>query len=193
VRPPKKELRGVLPRRLVVGALCAGAIGPPGAILFLPYPQPSARVAAAYPIPTMHPRFAAGEAAGQADAWYSLGGQKLLGRYYTLSEQLRALGTEAQQSVDGDALIRSRLPRICVEFGKAARDANAYFPIPDPRMQSIWWTFTTMGAASSRDCLAGLDQNDNSLVATGIRELSQAAEAQKSIIEWYQASKERRF
>ncbi|MFB0630294.1 M48 family metalloprotease [Streptomyces sp. AB3(2024)] len=183
-----KEPRGPVLRRSVVGVLCAGAIGVPTALLSLPGP-PETGVAASSVKPAAHPRFAAQEASGQADAWYGLGGRALVVRYNTVLEQLRTLGAEATQSADGDALVASRLPSICVGFGKVARDADAFFPVPDPRVLPSWRTFTTMAAKGSRDCLDGLDRNDNDLVATGMKEINQSTAAADSINAWITASR----
>jgi hypothetical protein len=182
---PRKgqEHRGLRNRRLAAGGLCAGAIGMSAAVLFLPGPSGSAStVSAARPI--THPRFTAGEAAIQAEAWYGMGGRDLMVRYGKNLNRLLALGPEAQRSSDGDALIRSRLPAICAEFGKIAEDAEAYFPVPAPRLLPSWTTFTTRAARGSEVCLTGLRQNDAVLLAAGIKELNLATRAADTINGW---------
>lgn len=186
--PAGRESRGPVLRRLVVGVLCAGAVGVPAALLSLPEPRGNSGEAAS-PKPAQHPRLAAQEASVQAASWYGLGGRDLLVRYNAVLRQLGDLGAEAKQSADGDALILSRLRPICDEFGTVARDANAYFPVPDPRSRPSWTTFTTMVAKSSQDCLSGLDQNDNTLIATSMAEIQQATGAVNTVIEWVTASK----
>ncbi|UYB43967.1 hypothetical protein SLV14_007010 [Streptomyces sp. Je 1-4] len=186
--PAGKEPRRLVLRRLVVGVLCAGAIGVPAALLSLPKPSGNSAAASAAK-PTAHPWLAAQEASAQAEAWYALGGRDLLVRYTDTLGQLRALGPDAQQSSDGNALIESRLPSICAGFGKIAQDANTYFPVPAPRILPSWKTFTTMAAKGSQDCLTSLDQNDAALLATSLKEINQATGAVDSISAWVTASR----
>lgn len=195
-RPPRpaasaqrgQERRGLRIRRLVAGGLCAGAVGMVAAVLLLPGPSGGASaMPAARPI--THPRIAAQEAVIQADAWYVLGGRDLLVRYGRNLDKLLALGPEAQRSSDGNALIRSRLPAICAEFGKIAEDAEAYFPVPAPQILPSWTTFTTKAARGSEDCLTGLSKNDATLLGAGIKELNQATRAADTIKAWVTAGR----
>ncbi len=183
-----QEPRRLILRRLAVGVLCAGAIGIPAALLSIPKPSGNSAAASAAR-PAAHPRFVALEASVQAEAWYGLGGRDLLVRYDDNLGKLRALGPEAQQSSDGVALIRSRLPVICAEFGKIAEDANAYFPVPASRILPSWKTFTTMAAKGSEDCLTGLGQDNATLLTSGVQEINQATRAADSIKAWVTASR----
>ncbi|MFF2780583.1 M56 family metallopeptidase [Streptomyces sp. NPDC058052] len=192
-RPPAsaqegQEHRGLRPRRLAVGGLCAGAIGMSGAVLLLP--GPSGNASALSPARTItHPRFTALEAMLQAEAWYGLGGRDLLVRYGENLDRLLALGPEAQRSSNGDALIRSRLPAICAEFGKIAEEAEAYFPVPAPQILPSWMTFTTRATQGSENCLTGLSQNDAARLTAGIKELNQATHAADTIKAWVTAGR----
>ncbi|MDJ1135414.1 M48 family metallopeptidase [Streptomyces iconiensis] len=178
------ESRRLNLRRLAVGALCAGAIGVPAALLSSPELHGNSATAPGRARPVTHPRFAAQEASVQAEAWYSLGGLDLLARYDDNLGKLRALGPEAQKSSDGAALITSRLPVICTEFGKIAKDADAYFPAPAPQIQPSWKTFITQAAKGSEDCLTGLRRNNAALLTAGVKEINQATRAADTIKAW---------
>ncbi|KPH97538.1 peptidase M48 Ste24p [Actinobacteria bacterium OV450] len=185
----KYEPRRLNLRRLAVGALCAGAIGVPVALLSYPELHDSSATAPDRLTPVTHPWFAAQEAWHQAEDWYNLGGRALLVRYDDNLGKLRALGPEAQKSSDSAALITSRLPAICTEFGKIAKDGDVYFPVPDPRIQPSWKTFTTQAAKGSEDCLTGLRQSDAALLTAGVQEINQATRAADTIKAWIIAAR----
>ncbi|MFE1199225.1 M48 family metallopeptidase [Streptomyces olivaceoviridis] len=182
-----QEPRRLNLRRLGVGVLCAGAIGI--LVALLSFPEPSGKRAAAPggARPVTHSGLAAQEAWQQAEDWYNLGGRALLVRYDDNLGKLRALGPEAQKSSDSAALIKSRLPAICTEFGRIAKDGDVYFPVPDPRIQPSWKTFTTQAAKGSEDCLTGLRQNNAALLTTGVQEINQATHAADTIKAWITA------
>ncbi|KJK59175.1 M48 family metallopeptidase [Saccharothrix sp. ST-888] len=179
---PRKELRGLLARRLAVGVVCAAAIGVPASVLILPEPQGNS-AAGQDANPSANPVLAA-QASDQADAWYSLGGRDLVLRYNADLGRLRAI-SGASNASDSDTL--SQLRSVCVAFGKLGKDASDYFPTPDPRVEPSWQTFTTMVAKSSQDCLSGLDQNDSATVVTGVEDLRQATSALDSVLTWVTA------
>ncbi|MFE4599833.1 M48 family metallopeptidase [Kitasatospora indigofera] len=184
--PAGEGPRGPARRRLAVGVLCAGAVAVPAALLSVPAPS-GGNVTAQQP--AAPPWKQALDAYGRAEDWYGLGGRDLMVRYSSVLDELRALGAEATQSADGDAMVLTRLPSICVAFGKVAQDAGAYFPVPDPQLLPSWRTFVTMAARGSQDCLSGLDRNNNDLVAAGMREFNQATGAVDSINLWVTASR----
>ncbi|MDF3294348.1 M56 family metallopeptidase [Streptomyces sp. RB6PN23] len=180
--PTGNGLRKLVPHRLAVAVLCTAAVGLPAALLSLPLPSGNGTASAAKP--ATNPIQEAQEASDQTSAWYDLGGRKLLVRYADTLGRLQALVSNAQQSSDPDGFITSRLPSICTEFGKIARDADAYFPVPDSRLLPTYKTFTTMTAKGSQDCLTGLDQNDAVPLTTGMKEIGQATRASNSISAW---------
>lgn len=106
----------------------------------------------------------------QVNAWWGHGGWDLQERYNTVFARLAANLGDAARNGHGD--IDSSLFRpLCADIGQIARDANRYFPNPDPDAQVLWQTFITQADKGGRDCQQSLEQENADLFIASMKDL----------------------
>ncbi|MFC4011306.1 M48 family metalloprotease [Nonomuraea purpurea] len=116
----------------------------------------------------------------QVAAWWFRGGQDLQDRYLTVLKSLIAAQQDAADSGRGTidpALLRP----LCVDMGQIARDADRYFPVPEPEIQAVWRTFITQVEKASGDCRQSLDPGNTDLFAAFMNEFTEAGKALVSV------------
>ncbi|MEO3777457.1 M48 family metalloprotease [Micromonospora sp. B11E3] len=107
----------------------------------------------------------------QVYAWEKYGGLALQTRFATAGGELSAL-IEKPEMVDNSLAIKH-----CREFQAIARDAAAYFPVPEAQAQSYWKAFATGAAQGGRDCERALEVSSGRMLAMALNELTEATNA----------------
>ncbi|MFF3531310.1 hypothetical protein ACFYX5_31995 [Streptomyces rubiginosohelvolus] len=133
-----------------------------------------------------HPRTTAQQAVLQADSWYGLGGRDLLLRYGENLGKLMVLGPKAQQSSNGDALVKS--PPSEPSSGSSSRTLKPVSRpgLADPaKLDDVHDT----AARNSEDCLTAVSQKDGPLLGAGIENLNQARRSAETINAWVAAGR----
>ncbi|MFC5720966.1 M48 family metalloprotease [Streptomyces gamaensis] len=177
VRPAARSRYAPLVRRLVVGVLCAVAVAA----------TVTARTSSAQdgpgqadpaivrnPATAREPGPIAADASQtrriQVLAWHSHGGKELLTRFINATMGFARLLDQGHGEVDA-----SRVRAFCTDFDRIARDADAFFRIPDAQGQAYWKKFVAQLGRTSRTCLQAVDRSDGRLLLQADEELVQTA------------------
>jgi hypothetical protein len=112
--------------------------------------------------------------ARQLVAWLKNGGSDLGLR---LGNDLGRIASAVRENPGGVLTGQgsSQVRSACVDLGQFAHDAEAYFRVPEPRLQKLWQTVNVQSEKSGTDCTIAVDQRNGGLFATSITELSQTA------------------
>jgi Zn-dependent protease with chaperone function len=103
----------------------------------------------------------------QVRAWNHFGGKKLLGQYSANLDTIL-------KASSGNGINRALLRRGCLMISATARQAQAYFPLPDAQ-QADWSAALTETVRGARECVNGLDQNDDAVLLTAFQDLDDAS------------------
>jgi len=71
----------------------------------------------------------------------------------------------------------AKVGSLCTDINQAMRSANAYFPVPDPSLQTDWSMMINHMTQASADCQKAVQQMDNHLFQTSVTELANVGEA----------------
>ncbi|WP_067683296.1 M48 family metalloprotease [Nocardia miyunensis] len=93
----------------------------------------------------------------QLVAWNLVGGKDLLIRQ---SRVEREMSKALEPSGDGTQDTDHKMLSACTDLGKIADDADKFFRVPVPAIQTTWQRFTTQAQAGSSDCLRVLHDAD---------------------------------
>ncbi|MFJ5725002.1 M48 family metallopeptidase [Streptomyces sp. NPDC093149] len=94
----------------------------------------------------------------QLEYWLKFGGGDLLNR---LGDAHKALGDAFTEAADAGGIIKkSAFDPICREFGRIAKDAGEYFPIPDARADAQWKKHNNLMQKAAKSCSHSFDQGD---------------------------------
>lgn len=107
----------------------------------------------------------------QALSWYTYGGDELLRkRFMASSTGFFDLLTKGRGEVSG-----SRVRPFCEDFGSIARDADAFFRVPDARAAQLWKEFIARLEKTGRMCGQAVDRSNGRLLEQTMDELVGAA------------------
>lgn len=161
---------------VVLSGACAAAliVAVHGFVSTAPATTPTAAQSAAqdpqpaYPAPPALRRV-------QVDAWFIYGGISALGDLeIDTGKALLAIGKaeKADRSRDPARVpLTAPVKHACAVLAGQIRQADNYFPVPDPPLQGQWQSLLTRVAAASRDCLQAFAQRKPTLVVIAANEL----------------------
>ncbi|QIZ38807.1 M48 family metallopeptidase [Saccharopolyspora sp. ASAGF58] len=179
---PRAGRDGLLARRTCVGALCAMAVVITLAQeipLVLKRPLEHAPAVGRI-VPGDNTAVSAHTRAMQVIAWSRVGGWALMDRFAadarSLSEVLREAATVTKGAIDP-----ARVRPFCDDLAQIARDADRFFPVPEPQAQSRWQEFIAQARESSADCGQALDHENGRLFLVAVREMTEAGDTLKAV------------
>ncbi|RGC67765.1 heat shock protein HtpX [Micromonospora sp. MW-13] len=172
---------GLVIRRVGVGVLCAATLAAIALEVTHPAPKRSTGFDASAPqrMGAADQQVASAEVRmRQVSAWMQYGGRDLLERFLTESKGFAEYLAAPTPDASGKPKLDSSVVRShCLDLDGVARDARAYFRIPDPEAQSYWRTFITQLEQSAQDCARAADEKNGQLLLPAIQELDAARQA----------------
>ncbi|MFE9889260.1 M48 family metallopeptidase [Streptomyces scopuliridis] len=94
----------------------------------------------------------------QLEYWLKFGGGDLLNRF---GDAHKALGDAFIKGADPGGIIKdSDFDPICRQFGRIAKDAGKYFPIPDARADAQWKKHNALMQKAAKSCSHSFDHGD---------------------------------
>ncbi|WP_405108485.1 M48 family metalloprotease [Micromonospora sp. NBC_01405] len=180
--PSRARRRGGLAiRRIGVGVLCAATLGVVALEVAHPAPERSTGFDATAPrrLSAADPQVVSVEIrARQVTAWMQYGGTDLLKRFpVEAGDFARYLEAPTPDASGKPKLDSSIIHSHCLGLGGLARDARAYFRIPDVEAQSHWRTYITELEQSARDCQRAVDENNGQVLLSAVQKLDAAQKA----------------
>ena len=128
--------------------------------------------------PTLSPR----TRALQISAWWSYGGKDLIHQTDRGIARLGAAMTDAANS-RARTLDKTRFHGLCDSIGRTARRADAYFRVPDPQGQILWFKAVDQAKKAAADCLRSLHDDNSDLFFVSASEFATAAKTLTSLID----------
>ncbi|NLU70731.1 M48 family metalloprotease [Streptomyces sp. HNM0574] len=122
------------------------------------------------------PRAAAGTPVirrAQLEYWLKFGGGDLMNRF---ADAHQALGDAFHKSADAGGVIKeSVFAPICRKFGRVAKDAGEYFPIPDARAGAHWKKYNALTLKAAKSCPRSFDHGDEQEFNKSMDDIDRAA------------------
>ncbi|AZQ70398.1 hypothetical protein EKH77_03475 [Streptomyces luteoverticillatus] len=106
----------------------------------------------------------------QVLAWHMYGGEELIKRFMTGAKGFSGLLAAGRGEVS-----ESRVRPFCEDFGRVARDAGAFFRVPEPRAAELWKEFVAQVEKTGRTCGQAVEQSNGRLLERSMSELVGAA------------------
>jgi hypothetical protein len=85
--------------------------------------------------------------------WEHLGGGELMQRFFDDTDRIAKALSDGPGGPQADV---SRVRPACADLNRFARDASAFFRVPDPQAQQLWQTLITQAGKSGADCVQAL-------------------------------------
>lgn len=128
------------------------------------------------PTPSPHAR------ALQISAWWSYGGKDLIDRTDRGIARLGAAMTDVANS-RARTLDKTRFHGLCASIGETARQADAYFRVPDPQGQALWFKAVGHAKKAVSDCLRSLHDDNSSLFYASADEFATAERVLAALVD----------
>ncbi|MHA7957961.1 M48 family metalloprotease [Streptomyces sp. L500] len=113
----------------------------------------------------------------QVLAWHMYGGEELVKRFMTGAKGFSDLLAAGRGEVS-----ESRVRPFCEDFARIARDAGAFFRVPEPRAAELWKQFVAQVEKTGRTCGQAVEQSNGRLLERSMSELVGAARLGGAVI-----------
>jgi hypothetical protein len=113
----------------------------------------------------------------QLMAWFRYGGKSLLLRYADSMVDLGTAINEVAPVIEDQRAATARFRQVCTQMGRTVRDADAYFPIPDPQDQQIWSNALMRMKKGSDSCLRNLEKGASTELIDYLNEFGEGSMA----------------
>ncbi|MEU3355353.1 M48 family metalloprotease [Streptomyces sp. NPDC037389] len=123
----------------------------------------------------------------QVLSWYIYGGEELLRkRFMPGTTGFFDLLTKGRGEVSG-----ARVRPFCEDFARIARDAGAFFRVPDARAEGLWKEFTAGVEKTGRTCGQAVEQSNGRLLEQTMDQLVGAARLAQAVTARVKATAEK--
>ncbi|MFI9030054.1 M48 family metallopeptidase [Streptomyces sp. NPDC053560] len=109
----------------------------------------------------------------QLEYWLKFGGGDLLNRF---GDAHHALGDAFTKGADAGGIVEeSAFEPVCRKFGRIAKDAGKYFPIPDARADAQWQKHNALMQKGAKSCSHSFDHGDEREFNKSMDDIDEAA------------------